>query len=102
YLGMFAVRPAIQGGGIGRAVLAAAERRVVVEWSVERMEMTVLDARPELIAWYRRRGYQPTGATDAFPYGDERFGTPRRPDLRFVVLAKDLAVSAGEGTAEQR
>jgi hypothetical protein len=25
-----------------------------------------------------------------FPYGDERFGEPKRPDLRFVVLRKEL------------
>jgi hypothetical protein len=54
------------------------------------MEMTVINLRHELIAWYERRGYRPTGETGAFPYGDERFGIPTRPDLEFVVLAKAL------------
>ncbi len=36
------------------------------------------------------RGYLPTGETRPFPYGDERFGIPRRDDLVFVVLEKRL------------
>ncbi len=90
YLGMFAVEPTIQGGGLGRRVLAEAERVVAARWGATRVEMTVIDVRYELIAWYRRRGYQPTGDTGEFPYGDERFGLPTRPGLAFVVLAKDL------------
>lgn len=90
YLGMFAVRPGLQGGGVGRSILTEAERRVAAEWGATRMEMTVLHVRQELIDWYGRRGYHPTGETGEFPYGDERFGIPQRDDLRFVVLAKDL------------
>jgi hypothetical protein len=30
-------------------------------------------------------------------YGDDRFGTPLRDDLSFVVLEKNLAVSEGVG-----
>jgi ribosomal protein S18 acetylase RimI-like enzyme len=90
YFGMFAVPPTLQGSGLGKSVLAAAERRVSTEWEATRMEMTVLAQRADLIAWYARRGYLPTGVTEPFPYGDERFGLPRRPDLHFVLLAKDL------------
>ena len=46
--------------------------------------------RRELIDWYGRRGYQPTGEGSDFPYGDERFGIPKQPGLRFIGLAKDL------------
>lgn len=53
--------------------------------------MTVIEQRNELIAWYERRGYCRTGKTAPFPYGDLRFGEPKRPDLRFVVMRKDLA-----------
>jgi hypothetical protein len=52
--------------------------------------MTVLNVRDALIAWYVRRGYAMTGETQAFPYGDERFGRPLRDDLSFVVLWKAL------------
>jgi hypothetical protein len=52
--------------------------------------MTVVNLRDTLIAWYERRGYAPTGETEPFPYGDARFGAPRRDDLAFVVLRKRL------------
>jgi ribosomal protein S18 acetylase RimI-like enzyme len=90
YFGMFAVSPGRQGSGLGSSLLAAAERHATDRLGAARMEMTVIGQRPELIAWYERRGYRRTGETRPFPYGDERFGLPRRPDLRFVVLAKSL------------
>jgi ribosomal protein S18 acetylase RimI-like enzyme len=90
YFGMFAVVPTLQGAGLGKAVLSEAERQVRELWGATRMQMTVLRQRQELIAWYERRGYRRTGATEPFPYGDERFGVPRRPDLVLEVLEKDL------------
>jgi hypothetical protein len=54
------------------------------------MEMTVIEGRDELIAWYERRGYALTGERRPFPMDDPRFGLPRRP-LAFVVLTKALA-----------
>jgi ribosomal protein S18 acetylase RimI-like enzyme len=90
YFGMFAVDPAQQGGGLGRRVLAEAERLAREQWSCGAMRMTVIVQREELIAWYGRRGYRRTGEYQPFPYGDERFGIPRRDDLRFEVLLKDF------------
>lgn len=90
YFGMFAVRPALQGGGLGKAVMAEAERFAREEWGVAEMHMTVITAREDLIAWYVRRGYARTGETSAFPYGDERFGVPTRDDLAFELLTKKL------------
>ena len=90
YFGMFAVRPALQNAGLGRAVLAEAERIAREEWALSQMRMTVIDVRDELIAWYERRGYHRTGVVKPFPYGDLRFGIPRRDDLRFEVLEKGL------------
>lgn len=89
HFGMFAVAPDRQAGGVGSALLDAAERQAASSGATA-LEMWVIDQREELIAWYRRRGYEPTGEHRPFPYGDERFGTPRRDDLRFVVLAKPL------------
>jgi len=91
WLGMLSVRPSSQGGGVGRRVVAGAEDWVRDHWRSRRMRMTVIAQRPELIAWYQRRGYRPTGETAPFYYGDPRFGLPRRDDLYFVVLEKDLA-----------
>jgi ribosomal protein S18 acetylase RimI-like enzyme len=90
YFGMFAVRPTRQGGGIGKQVLGEAERIAREEWRCARMEMTVISLREELIRWYERRGYRRTGIHKPFPYGDERFGIPKRADLRFELLVKPL------------
>lgn len=90
YFGMFSVRPTAQGGGIGRQVIAEAERIAHDEWHMPVMRMTVIDARDELIAYYQRRGYRRTGIHKPFPYGDPRFGLPKRDDLRFEVLEKVL------------
>ncbi|MBL1089461.1 GNAT family N-acetyltransferase [Streptomyces sp. NPDC001739] len=90
YFGMFAVRPALQGGGLGRTMLAEAERTARETWEAREMRMTVIRQRTELIAWYERRGYRRTGEFSPFPYGDERFGIPQRADLEFEVLVKPL------------
>ena len=90
YFGMFSVSPTLQGGGVGKALLAEAERVVRDEWRLPAMRMTVIDVRDELIAFYERRGYARTGIKKPFPYGDERFGQPKRDDLRFEVLEKAL------------
>ncbi|MBV6703102.1 GNAT family N-acetyltransferase [Kitasatospora aureofaciens] len=96
YFGLFSVRPGLQGGGLGRAVLAEAERLAGREWGVAALEMAVIEQRADLIAWYERCGFRRTGIYTPFPYGDERFGIPRRPDLRFETLIKRLAGPVGE------
>ncbi|MGW1518099.1 GNAT family N-acetyltransferase [Streptomyces sp. NPDC001272] len=90
YFGMFAVRPGLQGAGLGKEVMTEAERRVREDWKVTEMRMTVVNVREELIAYYERRGYRRTGELSPFPYGDERFGVPLRPDLAFELLVKTL------------
>ncbi|HST27460.1 MAG TPA: GNAT family N-acetyltransferase [Rudaea sp.] len=90
YFGMFAVDPALQGGGVGKQAMVEAERIARDEWKCGKMEMTVISVRDELIAWYERRGYRRTGVYKPFPYGDERFGIPKRDDLRFEGLEKPL------------
>ncbi|MCW2706981.1 MAG: Acetyltransferase [Frankiales bacterium] len=89
YFGMFAVRPGLQGGGVGSQLLAEAER-LAAEHGAGHVEMTVISTRTELIDFYLRRGYVDTGETRPFPYGDDRFGRPRRDDLAFTVLVKQL------------
>ena len=90
YLGMLTVRPTLQAGGLGRRLLTAAEGWAKARWGCGAIVMTVIAQRVELIAWYEQRGYRATGETAPFPYGDTRFGEPRRPDLGFVVLRKAL------------
>lgn len=91
YLGMLSVDPARQAGGIGRRLVAAAEAAARTRFGARRMEMTVIIQRAELIAWYERLGYERTGETRPFPATDPRFGLPRRDDLAFTVLIRDLA-----------
>lgn len=91
YFGMFAVSPALQGEGLGKTIIAEAERWAREAWGVTEMHMTVISVREDLIAWYERRGYRRTGEMTPFPYGDERFGIPQRDDLRFELLVKPLA-----------
>ncbi|MGV9561372.1 GNAT family N-acetyltransferase [Streptomyces sp. NPDC003480] len=90
YFGMFAVSPTLQGEGLGKTVIAEAERWAREVWGVKEMQMTVISVRDDLIAWYERRGYRRTGRMSPFPYGDERFGIPQRDDLRFELLVKPL------------
>lgn len=90
YFGMFSVTPSAQGSGIGKGVLAEAERIAREQWQCAQMEMTVIDVRDALIAWYQRRGYVRTGLHSPFPYGDPRYGIPLRDDLRFETLRKCL------------
>jgi GNAT superfamily N-acetyltransferase len=90
YFGLFSVRPGRQGQGRGRAIMDEAERIARDEWAATEMSMTVIRQRLDLISWYERLGYRWTGETEPFPYGNERFGIPRRPDLEFLVLSKPL------------
>ncbi|MFL4902522.1 GNAT family N-acetyltransferase [Streptomyces sp. MMS24-I2-30] len=90
YFGMFAVSPTLQGTGVGKLVIAEAERRARETWAVTEMHMTVISVRADLIAFYERRGYRRTGRMTPFPYGDERFGIPQRDDLQFELLVKEL------------
>lgn len=89
YFGMFAVDPTAQSRGIGRALSDAAEQVVTKQWRLDRMQMTVIAQRGDLIAWYERNGYVRTGATEPFPGGDT--STPLIDDIHMVVLEKLVA-----------
>jgi ribosomal protein S18 acetylase RimI-like enzyme len=90
YLGLLAVDPARQAGGLGRQLIDAAEDAARRAFAARRIEMTVIVQRAALIAWYERRGYRRTGEERPFPHGDTRFGVPRSDALAFVVLAREL------------
>ncbi|HXT01141.1 MAG TPA: GNAT family N-acetyltransferase [Elusimicrobiota bacterium] len=89
YLGMLTVDPARQAGGIGKLLMTRSEE-LARAWGCGRMRMTVISMRPELIAYYERRGYAKTGATEPFPEDDPRFGLPKVRGLTFAELAKPL------------
>ena len=88
YFGMFAVKPALQGGGHGKQILAHAEQSIRALWRCDRIAMTVISIREDLIAYYERRGYKRT-TTKPFPF--EKEPGAKRQDFHFVVLKKTLA-----------
>lgn len=88
YFGLFAVDPDRQNTGIGRELLASAERFARETWHSDTMRMTVIDSRTELIDWYDRRGYQRTD--EVVPMPPEVLADARRPGLQFAVLTKPL------------
>ena len=88
--GMLSVSPTMQGGGLGRRLVEAANTTLADRFGARRVRISVFPQRETLIAWYERLGYRPTGDTLQFPYGDPRFGLPRRDDLYFVVMERQL------------
>ena len=75
---MFAVDPKAQSQGIGRALFDAAERIATDDWQLDRMQMTVIAQRDDLIAWYEAIGYVRTGRPSRFPGADQSDPADRR------------------------
>ena len=88
YLGMLSVKPDIQGSGIGKKLMYAAEV-FASEQQCTSVFMTVISVRQTLIDWYIRNGYQLTGERKPFKVPDSRWGIPKQA-LEFVVLEKKL------------
>ena len=88
YFGMLTVEPGLQTKGIGKQLLSHLEIRAR-EKKCQRIRMTVIRGRDELIAFYERRGYQATGKTEPFPMHDPRFGIPKKT-LEFLEFIKTL------------
>jgi N-acetylglutamate synthase-like GNAT family acetyltransferase len=88
-LGTFAVRPKAQDHGVGRRMMAEAERWAAAEFGADALEITVLAQQAALILWYERLGFERTGEVRPFPV-DARYARPKRDDLHFVVLRKKV------------
>lgn len=88
YLGMLTVLPSLQGKGIGKKLLHAAEDEAIKQ-QCKSVFMSVISVRAELIDWYERMGYRRTGERKPFAFNDPRFGQPKMK-LEFVILEKHL------------
>jgi ribosomal protein S18 acetylase RimI-like enzyme len=88
YLGMLTVSPDLQGGGIGKKLLKAADN-FAKENDYSKIGMTVISVRTELINWYKRHGYVDTGEKEPFPMNDPNFGLPKQ-HLEFIVMEKNI------------
>jgi GNAT superfamily N-acetyltransferase len=83
YFGLLSVDPALQGRGLGRRLVAAAEERLRDQGHRE-VEILVVDVRTELLPFYEGLGYRKVGE-EPFPDGYEL-----RVPCRFVVMRKTL------------
>jgi N-acetylglutamate synthase-like GNAT family acetyltransferase len=85
FFGLLAVSPRRQAGGLGKQLVAAAERQAR-GFGADRMEMTVIAGRDELIAWYERRGYALTDETRPLPVAADGRLYLRVMEKRLVTL----------------
>lgn len=87
YLGMFSVSPNVQGGGIGKKLLVAAEE-YAKQSGCNSIYMTVISVRTELIDWYKRHGYVDTNKRK--PFVEDGLTGKHLRQLEFMVLEKSL------------
>ncbi|MGZ5006316.1 MAG: GNAT family N-acetyltransferase [Methylobacter sp.] len=90
--GMLAVSPPLQGKGIGKQLLSAAERTALETWGANKSVMSVISCRNELIAFYERRGYRRSGISQAFPLNPGLW-MPKVADLQLELLEKILTAN---------
>lgn len=88
HLGMFAVHPELQAAGIGKVLLQAAEAHGKTE-GCKAINLTVIQGRDELIAFYERRAYVRTGKSFPFPVEYHKFGVPLK-EVLLVEMEKEL------------
>jgi ribosomal protein S18 acetylase RimI-like enzyme len=86
-IGMLATEPNFQTRGLGKRMLLEAEQYAAGHFSTTMFRLCVLLARPELIAFYQRRGYQQTGEAEDYPI-DAGVGQPRIDGLQIITLTK--------------
>jgi GNAT superfamily N-acetyltransferase len=94
HIGMLAVQPHRQGAGLGKQMLAYAEQSVGAMLGCGKAVMAVLSPRPELTAFYLRRGYRRSGIAIDYPC-TAGVGLPKQAGLTLAVLEKRLTIPAG-------
>jgi GNAT superfamily N-acetyltransferase len=84
YFGMLSIDPPLQGQGLGRALIEAAEARARGQ-GCRVMDIHIVNLREELPAYYRRFGYAETGTLP--------FSAPERASrpCHFIVMTKALS-----------
>jgi GNAT superfamily N-acetyltransferase len=87
---LLAVDPQAHRGGLGSRMLAFAEEYARETLGARVVGMNALSARPELVAWYVRRGYERTGQLTPLPPG--RYGDRPIPEgWGLVEMEKQLS-----------
>lgn len=87
YLGMFSVVPQLQGAGIGKHLLKAAEEYAAYKKCTS-IYMSVITLRTELISWYERHGYADSGKR--IPFKEDGVTGKHLKPLEFMMLEKSI------------
>lgn len=87
---MLATVPSLQTQGLGKQMLFLAEQYAVKHFNATVFRMNVLSGRPELMAFYERRGYIPTGEMQDYPVS-AGVGQPIVEGLQIEGLVKPVA-----------
>lgn len=87
YIGFFSVHPNLQGKGLGKYMLEQAETFALRTLGVHKLVMFVISQRPELIAFYQRRGYSRTDKIEPYPL-HLGIGVPKVSGLTIEYLEK--------------
>ena len=90
HFSMLAVRPNLQGLGIGKYLLRQAEHHAAQTMGVTRVNLQVMSMRPELLAFYQRRGFALTGETEHFGLV-RNAGEPRVEGLVLMTMEKSVS-----------
>ncbi len=83
YIGLLSVDPARQKGGVGKALMDAAESYARGR-GCRAMDLRIVNLRLELPAFYRKLGYAESGTEEFTP------GAPTRLPCHFVTMQKAL------------
>lgn len=95
YFGMLSVAPTAQRAGIGRELIAAAEN-FAAERGCTAMDLSVVNVRDGLLAWYEGAGYRESG-TAAWPENEK--DTVKMP-VHLITMTK--AITPGRAALDSR
>ncbi|MCW2240542.1 GNAT family N-acetyltransferase [Azospirillum canadense] len=93
YIGMLATAPAMQGRDLGKRMLLHAEQYATECFGASVIRMSVLSTRPELLAFYERRGYTLTDEIGEYPLS-LGVGRPKVDGIHVLSLIKFPATSS--------
>jgi ribosomal protein S18 acetylase RimI-like enzyme len=91
--GMIAVTPLLQNRGYGKTMILAAEKLAMSQWGAQSAQMMVISLREELIAFYQRLDYQPTGEILPFPHQPDMWQA-QVDNMQLITLRKALSSAA--------
>eukprot|EP01125_Pyxidicula_operculata_P023214 TRINITY_DN9906_c0_g1_i1.p1 TRINITY_DN9906_c0_g1~~TRINITY_DN9906_c0_g1_i1.p1 ORF type:complete len:100 (+),score=20.42 TRINITY_DN9906_c0_g1_i1:296-595(+) len=91
-LGLICVDPDHQSKGLGYGLVSTAIDYSKQHFSASKARIMVISIREDIIAWYKKIGFQPTNEFENFPPPEAGVGVPREGvgKLQFTVMNKDI------------